>query len=273
MTGLGTDASLPSPGIIGPWATIGAGTSSAYATTNSGNIVAYAGLATPFNWSTTIPNNTNMEVAATSAAIGIDRMCNTLRWTGGAASETYGSGTSANRLILNGLLNSGTGTLTLIRGSGAPRLAIGTNSHNELVLNAANAGITISSLFITNSSTAAGSILILGTGANTVTFSGTANAYTGGTTINSGVLALSGVGTTLGAATNPLTVNGGVLNLGGLTTPAAGAVTISGGAIQNGPLTGTSYTANNPGAATVSAALAGASAALPKSGNGTLTLS
>ena len=72
-------------------------------------MAAYTGLASVFNWSTTLPNFTNFEISATSAAIGIDRMCNTLRWTGGTATESYGSGSSTNRLFLRGLLNAGTG--------------------------------------------------------------------------------------------------------------------------------------------------------------------
>jgi autotransporter-associated beta strand protein len=65
------------------------------------------------------------------------------------------------------------------------------------------------------------------------------------------------------------------LDLGGLAHQPLGAVTITGGTIQNGTLQGTSYTGEiASGNATVSANLAGSSSVgLTKSGAGTLTLS
>ena len=266
-----TDASTPSPGIIGPWATVGSGTSTRYATTNSGNIAPYTGYSGVFNWSTTIPNFTNVEISATSAAIGIDRMCNTIRWSGGTATQNYGSGSSANRLYLRGILNAGTGPLTFVKASGTPTFVVGTNGAGggrELVLNAAAAGINVG-VPIADSAAGASPVIVTGTGTNTVTMSG-ANAYTGGTTVNTGNLTLSGSGT-LGAAGGALTVNGGTLDLG-TKSPTVGAVTINGGTIQNGTLTGASYVATTASGASVSAVLAGASAALTKNGGGTVAL-
>ena len=92
------------------------------------------------------------------------------------------------------------------------------------------------------------------------------NTYTGGTTINDGVLALSGAGT-LGAPTSALAVNGGEFDLGG-TSQAAGAVTINDGTINNGTLTGTSYTSTG---GTVGAVLAGPGGFVNTSGTTTLT--
>jgi autotransporter-associated beta strand protein len=66
------------------------------------------------------------------------------------------------------------------------------------------------------------------------------NTYTGGTTITGGSLALSGSGT-LGDTTGALAVTGGTLDLGG-TSQTVGAVTLGGGTISNGTLTGVSYT-------------------------------
>ena len=97
---------------------------------------------------------------------------------------------------------------------------------------------------------------------------GDANTYTGGTTVNAGTLALSGLGT-LGATTGTVAIGAGTLDLGGLTR-TSGAFTLDSGTLRNGTLTAASYALNNSG--TVSAALAGAGA-LTKSGTGNATLS
>lgn len=99
----------------------------------------------------------------------------------------------------------------------------------------------------------------------TVTLSGS-NAHTLGTTVNSGVLNISGVGT-LGATTNALTVASGLLDLGA-TSQTVGAATLSGGTISNGTLTASSFGGQ---AGTVSAVLAG-TGGLTKSTAGTVTL-
>ena len=110
----------------------------------------------------------------------------------------------------------------------------------------------------------------LGTGtltqsSNTTTLSGTSGATT--IIINGGTLALGGSEHL--ADSGALTVNsGGILNLGGYTE-TVGAVTLTGGTITNGNLTGTNYAVQN---GTISANLGG-SGGLTMSGTGTVTLS
>ena len=97
--------------------------------------------------------------------------------------------------------------------------------------------------------------------ASTVTLSGV-NSYSGGTTVKAGVLTVSGSGT-FGASTGNLTASGGTLDLAG-NSFSAGTVTISGGIIENGTLTGTSYVATS---GYVSANLAGAGTLTMNSGS------
>ncbi len=85
-----------------------------------------------------------------------------------------------------------------------------------------------------NAISGSGGVEQLGPGTTTLTG---ANAYTGGTTIAGGTLALSGAGT-LGAAGGTTTINtGGTLDLGG-TTQTQAAVNLAGGTIQNGAVNG-----------------------------------
>jgi autotransporter-associated beta strand protein len=121
-------------------------------------------------------------------------------------------------------------------------------------------------LTMANFITGPGSLTIIGT-TYTLTLTDTGNNYSGGTLVQSGELKANAAGT-LGSTSGPLTVSGGVLDLGG-ASHTVGKVTISGGTIQDGTLTGSSYTGKS---GTVSAVLAGAGA-LNQTGSGTLTLS
>jgi autotransporter-associated beta strand protein len=105
-------------------------------------------------------------------------------------------------------------------------------------------------------------------GTNTLTLTGS-NTYTGGTTVSAGTLTLGNATNTL-ADTGAVNVSGGTLDIGA-NSDTVGAITLTSGSITGttGVLTGSSYAA---GSGTISAILGG-SAALTKTGTGTLTLS
>jgi len=148
----------------------------------------------------------------------------------------------------------------------------GYGSVTALTLNPATTDTANYSGVIANGATG---MTLTKTGLGTQTLSGS-NTYTGTTTVSAGTLAISGVGT-LGATTAPLALGGGLLDLGG-TSQTVGAVTItaaaSGNTIQNGSLTGASYTASNTsGTAIVTANLLGSGTLTMSGAGGTLSLS
>ncbi|MCB1133452.1 MAG: autotransporter-associated beta strand repeat-containing protein, partial [Verrucomicrobiae bacterium] len=156
-----------------------------YATLDGSNsVVAYvtppANVLPTMGWTSSASTEVNnYEVSGVGGAFGVSRFANTVRYTGAAGNQSLGSRT----LVLSGLMNVGSGTLTISSGA-----ALRIGSTQELVLNAANAGIAISST-ITDNTSGTSSLTIAGPSG--VTLSGS-NTYTGGTTITSGSLTLSG---------------------------------------------------------------------------------
>jgi autotransporter-associated beta strand protein len=179
--------------------------------------------------------------------------------TGGADLRKTGAG----MMVLSGN-NSYSGTTTISAGAlqignGGTNGTLGTGAvtnNASLVFNRANA------LAVANVISGTGSVAQNGAGVTTLAAS---NAYTGGTTVNAGTLAL-GANNRL-ADGGAVTVNGGNFNLGGFSE-TVGAVTVAGGSITNGTLTGSSYDMRS---GTVSAVLAG-NGALTKTTAGTATL-
>ena len=165
------------------------------------------------------------------------------------AANTYSGGTVVSGGVLQmsgvGKLGATTGTLAVSGGAldlggaaqttGALTLTGGTIQNGTLTSSAFNAQSgTISAVL-------AGGGKLTQNGIGTTFLSGL-NTYTGGTTVLSGVLQLSGSGT-LGAAAGALTVSGGTLNLGG-TTQTVGTLTLNGGTVQNGALSSTAITSS-----------------------------
>jgi autotransporter-associated beta strand protein len=280
MAGLGGDGSAPLPGIIGAWVTTGSGSSTAFATTNGGNITAYTsatvptGTATAGSWGN-IPSGgagtTNYDLTQTTAVtFGLGRNVNTARHLAGATTVTIGNAASSINLAVNGILNAGSGTLTFNKGGTGATTGVAAGSRNELVLNAASAGIAITTPIYDGST--ASPLTVAGSGANAVTLGG-ANAYSGDTTVTTGALRLGAANVIPdGTGKGNLTVNG-TLDLNTFSDMVNG---LSGAGIVDTVAGGTpTLTVGNNNVSSVFTGVIKNSAgtlALAKIGSGTLTL-
>ena len=248
-TGTITTSSAGANGILGPYAYTGATTTLSYVT--PGTIAAYTAgtaAATAANVTdTTGTLNYNVAAAGVITPGASPTSANTLRYTGAAGTISGGP------VALNGLMNAGTGLLTV-----SSNVTAGAN--NELIVLSNAQGVTLSGLVSDNGSATA--LTYGGGGAGTLTLSNF-NTYTGGTTVNTGTLALTGgSGGGAGNVVGALTVNNGAtvnltgnnalgftaglnvttvnVNLGGtVNSTAAGSVTsINQGFLTNFVLTG-----------------------------------
>ena len=177
----------------------------------------------------------------------------------GGANSYSGNTTIDNGTLLlggAGTLGAGTGTTTINGGTldfgGTTQVQTALNQAGGVVtngtINVGSYGMTGGTLAVDGIVNAATSFDLLdGIVAGTLTGTGTlnkigdgtvvlagVNSYTGGTVVDSGTLALSGVGT-LGATDGTTTVNDGTLDLGG-TTQVQAALNQAGGAIANGTI-------------------------------------
>ena len=218
--GIGTVVFNPplANGLVGSWAAMtnsgAAANNSAsgftYATTNGSGLAAYLGataLTGGFTWTAPGAGTANYDVSGVNQ-IGGTRTANTIRYTG-AANIEYIANNTTTFFTNNGILNAGSGLYTIASGDvtgtgGNPatshgKLVIGAN--NELVVVAANAGVTLSLPIINGPS--AGSLTLVGP--NTVRLDGT-NTYSGGTMLDSGNL---DIGSTFPLGTGGFTINSG----------------------------------------------------------------
>ncbi len=122
-----------------------------------------------------------------------------LKWTGAAAALTIGNNFT---FATNGILNAGTGAMTVATGTGTSALTGPAGGGNLILNTGSNQGITVSGVIADN----AGATRVVVTGPATTTLTGT-STFTGGIDLNSGTLsynAVAGPGP-LGAAANSLT--------------------------------------------------------------------
>lgn len=174
-------------GILGPWATVGTGSATTYASLSGSDIVSFTTGANVSGAALTNPGdantNYNITTASTTTYGAANRTGNTFRLAAGTTSLTFGNSTGQINLITNGIMNAGTGLLTLTSGGSNANsgIMIGANNNRELVVNAANNNISLGRII--NNTGGASSVTIVGP--NTVTLAG-ANTYTGGTHISNG---------------------------------------------------------------------------------------
>jgi autotransporter-associated beta strand protein len=264
VASLPVDGSRPS-GVVGGWMFVN---NTNFATVSAGNVVPYSGGLASSTWGFTDgTGTTNYNVTAASGTTygASSRVVNTVRYTGTNDTLTLGNNNSGSQLVANGLINAGTGTLSLVNGTGsltAAGLAPGTS--RELVLNAATAPIVVSAR-THNSTGAPCSVTIVG--ANTVTMSGS-NDYTGGTFVN-GTLKL-GAANTIPSASS-VTVNG-TLDMASFADTIAA---LSGAGVIDNSVSGTpTLTVNGTVSSTYTGTIknAAGAVALTKIGSGTLVL-
>ncbi len=248
--------------IVGPWASVGSGTSLSYASVNgSGELVGYTGAMDISGLSmggTSATSSYDLQGNNNAHAFGGSRSLNTIRLEGAGARLT--SGASDRTLTANGIMNSSSGTFLINNSNGALFLAVG--STGELVVTTNDQNIDIYSA-INNGSNENGSLTFNSTGGQ-LTLIG-ANSYTGATVINGGTLyanigngpnnkvfsTTSGItvneGATLRSSSNalfgwdgsqekPITVNAGgtiTTNGGLLSDVGVGLVTLNGGTLAS----------------------------------------
>ncbi len=200
-----------------------------------------------------------------------------------ASTLTVGGGISGATASSIGLTKNGVGTLVL---DGANTfLGPLTISSGTLQLGTGGTGASLTSavvdngVFVVNHSdaqTLAGTISgngrLIKIGSGTLTLSGTANSYSGGTTLNEGSIIL-GSSVALGSAAGSLTVNGGTLDLAGRTAKV-GLFSGSGGSVgsYSGGAATLSTTSNASGLYSGLLEDGTGTLALIKAGAGTLTL-
>ena len=253
-------------GIIAPWAFTGTGTSVAYAVGNGAttNITSY-GSATTATASNVTSATTNYTLSTGTLTLANTSTAYTLQFTGTAnalALSTFG-------LTLDGLMNTGSGTLTVSNGTGGT-LTIGTTNitnASQLDIIAGTNGITISAPIAGSGSLVYG---VANGSTATLVLSG-ANSYTGSTVVNSGTLQVQNAAA-LGQNTNSLNVeSGAILDLDGTSGVFVGALNsagLAGGTIEDG-------TTGTPAAVTLTVGTGGGTgnfAGVIANGTGTVSL-
>ncbi len=243
-TGNITTTASNTNGILGPWAFVGSGANTLYAYSNSGVIAGYTGatLESDIGVFGGIPagdtSTVNYRVTASGIfnAMGSTRSVNTINYAAVSGAATQ-PGANNTVLTINGLMNTGAGTLTI---GGSPKIFITIGSNLDLVVATMTGDVIINNNIEDNgTSSGTGSSTIYGissaltkVGAGKLTLNG-ANTYTGITTIGAGTLQI-GSGST-GASIVSSVVN----DYGALVFNHSGSLTYAGAISGSGTLTKT----------------------------------
>ena len=250
-------------GLVGPWALTGSGSATRYATVIGGTLAASAGGSTMSGTGALggIPSGDTSTVnylvtpAAVFATMGISRSINTLTY--GGTGGIQASNNSATTLMLNGLLQVGSGRLTI---GGSPRLDIVAGGDRDLVVATMTADVALANAVRDNpdgpsSLTKVGPRLLqIGSG-----------SYTGLTSVTGGTLQVGLGGSGVAFATSQLvndgsvvfnhagtlTVAGRLSGNGGFQKVGTGGLVITGGGPMDGPIAVSSGSMVIAGAATL----------------------
>jgi len=212
ITGAITTTTTNTNGILGPWAFVGTGASTLYAYSNSGTIAGYTGATvesgtSAFGGIPTGDTNTinyNVTSSGTYSAMGSTRSVNTINYSGSGAATQPGANNTT--LTINGIMNTGTGTLTI---GGSPKIFVIIGSNLDLVVATMTGDIVINNNVEDNATDYGYSSALTKVGPGKLTLNG-ANSFTGNTTIGGGTLQI-GNGTTGESLASPAINNGGAL--------------------------------------------------------------
>jgi fibronectin-binding autotransporter adhesin len=187
--------------------------------------------------------NYDINVGGTPGATGLQRIVNTIRYTGTGANQT-GNNTGSPLLVPNGIMNAGSGPF-VIAGTAEP-FATQIGSSGTLVLAAETAPLTFDGPIVDPAAGTGGNVTITGTSLTTFTVNST---YTGATTVSGGNFGLAAVigsgggtaftnrGTTVETSagaisgTSTVTQGSGITQLNGVNT-YTGATAITGGTLE-----------------------------------------
>ena len=192
-------------GIIAPWAVIGTGSSTQYATTSGGAITAYSGglaITSPGSINDITGASNYLLSGTTSATSGANASVNTLQYTGSGLTITA---SNTGGLTANGILNDG-GTLAFSGGSLIP------GANHDLVITGSG-NVSIASVLANNGANASA---LTYAGGGTLTLTNTGNTFNGPINIESGTLQLGTAfqgqmaDSILGNANNSVTVASGI---------------------------------------------------------------
>ncbi len=262
-----TTSATNTNGILGSWAIVqntgaSANNSSAgytFATVSGGSIAAYTAATSQTlttAWGGVASGgagtaNYDLSGAGTFGSTGLSRNINTIRYTGSGARQPGNN--AGDLLTINGIMNAGTGALTLGR-NGANitndfSFGVLVGANRELVLAPMSGNIVFYSFIKDGTgSPAAGAVTVAGNNsANTVELASASNAYTGATTVTGSTLLVSGTGSI--NTSSGITVNGSTAKyLHTSTTASTRTLTLTKGSIDGTGTLGTVNVADNTAA-------------------------